>query len=282
MIDAMEPDQLKALVAGVFSRSAGTYERTGVNFFDGIGARLVAFAELRAGERVLDVGCGRGAVLFPAAAAVGPSGRVLGIDLAAGMVELTGRDITARGLAHAEVQVADAELPPGPPGSFDAVLASLVLFFLPGLPDALRRYAELLAPGGRLAFTSFARDDERWAPVNELLESYAPEERRRPKADPAEVGPFDSPAVMAELLRAAQFTAVRHEDVELVTEIPDADHWWAWSWSHGRRAALEAIDEAELPEARARAVELMEHLREPGGGYTIRQEIRYTLATTAA
>jgi SAM-dependent methyltransferase len=112
-------------------------------------------------------------------------------------------------VANAEVQVADAELPPGPPGSFDAVLASLVLFFLPGLPDALRRYAELLAPGGRLAFTSFARDDERWAPVNELLESYAPEERRRPKGDPAEVGPFDSPAVMAELLSAAQFTAVR-------------------------------------------------------------------------
>ena len=276
----MEPDRLKALVAGVFSRSAGTYERTGVSFFDRIGARLVAFAELRAGERVLDVGCGRGAVLFPAAAAVGPSGRVLGIDLAADMVELTGRDITARGLTQAEVQVADAELPPGRSGSFDAVLASLVLFFLPGLPDALRRYAELLAPGGRLAFSSFARDDERWAPVNELLESYVPEDRRPPKGGPDEVGPFNSPAAMAELLSAAQFAAVRHEDVELVTEIPDADHWWAWSWSHGRRAALEAIDEAELPEVRARAVELMERLREPGGGYTIRQEIRYTLATT--
>jgi ubiquinone/menaquinone biosynthesis C-methylase UbiE len=278
----VEPDQLKALVAGVFSRSATTYERTGVSFFEPIGARLVTFADLRAGERVLDVGCGRGAVLFPAAAAVGTSGRVLGIDLAADMIELTGRDIADRGLVQAEVQVADAEAPPGLPGSFDAVLASLVLFFLPGLPNALRRYAELLAPGGRLAFSSFGRDDERWAPVNELLDSYLPADRRPPKRDPDVVGPFDSPAVMEELLSASGFGAVRHQDVELVTEIADADQWWAWSWSHGRRAVLEGIDEAALPDARACAVELMEPLREPGGGYAVRQAIRYTLATAPA
>ena len=278
----MEPDQLKAFVAGVFSRSAATYERAGVSFFDRIGAQLVAFAGLQPGERVLDVGCGRGAVLFPAAAAVGPSGRVLGIDLAPDMVALTRADIGARGLPHAEVRVGDAEAPPGEPGSVDAVLASLVLFFLPGLPDALGRYAGLLAPGGRLAFTSFGPHDTRWDPVNELLESYVRQDRRPPKGDPGAAGPFDSPAVMEGLLRSCGFDAVRHEDVELVTEIADADRWWEWSWSHGRRAVLEAIDEARLPEAKARAVELLEPVREPGGGYTVRQKIRYTLATKPA
>jgi len=45
---------------------------------------------------------------------------------------------------------------------------------------------------------------------------------------------------------------------------------------------LEGIDEAALPDARVRAVELMEPLREPGGGYAVRQAIRFTLATAPA
>ena len=58
-------------------------------FFPSVGTRLVGFAEVRAGDRVLDVAAGRGASLFPAAGLVEKSGEGVGIDLAGGMVKAT-------------------------------------------------------------------------------------------------------------------------------------------------------------------------------------------------
>ena len=66
-------------VAGVFDRAAPTYDNVGVEFIAAVGRTLVSDAGIRPGERVLDVGCGRGAVLIPAADAVGPERSVLGI-----------------------------------------------------------------------------------------------------------------------------------------------------------------------------------------------------------
>ena len=55
----------------VYDDVADVYDTTGVEFFTPLGRRLVEQAGMREGERVLDIGCGRGAVLLPAAEAVG-------------------------------------------------------------------------------------------------------------------------------------------------------------------------------------------------------------------
>ena len=143
-----DPEALKQGIAGVFDRSAETYDQVGVDFFTPLARDLVARTALREGERVLDVGAGRGAVVFAAASAVGRAGRVVGIDLSAKMAELTQAEVGARGLANVTVAQGDAERPDFADGSFDAVLASLVMFFLPEPAAAVRRYAALLAPGG--------------------------------------------------------------------------------------------------------------------------------------
>jgi len=64
---------------------------------------------VHAGDRVLDVATGRGAVLFAATERAGERGRVIGVDLAEEMVALTSADIQARRITNAEVRVADAE-----------------------------------------------------------------------------------------------------------------------------------------------------------------------------
>src|SRR5579871_2774492 len=84
-------------MAGVFNRAAATYGQVGPGYFAYFGRRLIEQVGLAPGMRGLDVGTGRGAVLFPAAQAVGPSGSVLGIDLSEEMVRATNAEIEQRG-----------------------------------------------------------------------------------------------------------------------------------------------------------------------------------------
>ncbi len=81
-----DPEALKQGVAGVFDRSAETYDQVGVDFFTPLARDLVARAALREGERVLDVGAGRGAVVCAAASAVGASGHELHVNVSMGML----------------------------------------------------------------------------------------------------------------------------------------------------------------------------------------------------
>ena len=143
------PEQRKAAVAGVFDRAAATYDQVGVEFFGPAGELLVRRTAPTPGERVLDVGCGRGASALPAARLVGPAGAVTATDLAPAMVEAVRRQ--AADLPWLTAELGDAEQPP--PGPFDVVQGGLVMFFLPDFAGALDRYRAALVPGGRLGFT---------------------------------------------------------------------------------------------------------------------------------
>ena len=142
-------------IAGVFDRAAATYDRVGVELFGPVAERLVAELDPRPGERVLDVGCGRGAVLLRAAVRVGPGGAVDGVDLAPQMVEAARAEARAAGL-DVDVRVGDAMAPGPGRGPYDVVASSLVLFFLPDPAAALRAWRELLVDGGRLGVTTSA------------------------------------------------------------------------------------------------------------------------------
>ncbi len=94
----------KQELADFFGRAAPTYGDVGPRFFSRFGRRLVEVARLPAGARVLDVATGMGAVLIPAAEAVGPQGQVVGIDLSPSMVEETRREIEKRALSNVSVR----------------------------------------------------------------------------------------------------------------------------------------------------------------------------------
>lgn len=155
---------MKARVAGVFDRASDSYDRVDVDYFGVFGQRLVEIAKIAPGERVLDVGCGRGAALFPAARAVGPTGNVIGIDLAPGMVARTRAEAAEQGLSRVTVRVGDAT-----DHEYDAVLSAFVLFFLPDLKPVLRRYLDALRPGGRVAISWWGEDDPRWGRFSKPL-----------------------------------------------------------------------------------------------------------------
>ncbi|HEX7276861.1 MAG TPA: methyltransferase domain-containing protein, partial [Acidimicrobiales bacterium] len=135
-------------VAAVFGRAAATYDSV-IPFFTSFGTRLVDGAGLALGERVLDVGCGRGATLLPASVAVGPTGRVVGIDLAEEMVALLGAELEAAGIENATVRSGNAQALDMEDATFDVVLCQMVLHLLPEPETAAAQFFRVLAPGGR-------------------------------------------------------------------------------------------------------------------------------------
>ncbi|MGM9381322.1 class I SAM-dependent methyltransferase [Streptomyces antibioticus] len=111
-------------------------------------AAAVADVGLRAGDRVLDAGCGTGRALTPLRAAVGPTGVVVGLDLTSAMLEAAvraGRDREGRLL------LGDVAALPLRSGSFDAVFGAGLVSHLADPTENLRELARVVRPGGTLA-----------------------------------------------------------------------------------------------------------------------------------
>lgn len=109
---------------------------------------LLREAELKPGERVLDVGCGTGVVTRLAAERVGGDGTVVGVDVNPGMLAVA-KAVSPPELAI-EWQEASAESLPLADESFDVVLCQLSLQFMPDRGRALEEMHRVLVPGGRL------------------------------------------------------------------------------------------------------------------------------------
>lgn len=108
----------------------------------------VAAMELRAGDRVLDAGCGTGRALPALRAAVGANGTVLGADLTPEMLAAAVRAGRAR---LAPLLLADVQRLPLPDAALDAVFAAGLLSHLADAGTGLAELARVVRPGGRLA-----------------------------------------------------------------------------------------------------------------------------------
>jgi SAM-dependent methyltransferase len=121
----------QSFVPAIFARSA---------------IQLCDIANIRRGDRLLDIGCGTGVVAREAARRIGPEGRVIGLDLNPRMLAV------ARQLApEIEWRQGDAGDLPFEGGAFDVVVSQFALMFFSNAVSALREMWRVLAPHGRLA-----------------------------------------------------------------------------------------------------------------------------------
>jgi len=118
----------------------------------------VALAEIGPGETVLDLGSGAGLDLVLAARRVGPSGRVIGVDMTEEMVERARASVAAAGLGNVEVRRGLIEELPVDDASVDWVISNCVVNLSPEKERVFAGIARVLRPGGRMLVSDIVAD----------------------------------------------------------------------------------------------------------------------------
>jgi arsenite methyltransferase len=132
----------------------------------------IAVAELREGERVLDLGSGGGIDVLLSAKRVGPTGRAIGLDMTDEMLSLAQRNAAAAGATNVEFVRGHIEEIPLPAESVDVVISNCVINLAADKPAVFREIARVLRPGGRMGVTDILAEDRLTASERAARGSY--------------------------------------------------------------------------------------------------------------
>lgn len=183
-------------------------------FSDTYGAAAIEALAVRAGERVLDIGCGPGTTTIELGRRVGPGGEVVGIDISEGMVAAARRRSAAAAAPNITFVTADAGTEPLG-DSFDAAFSRFGVMFFVDPVAAFANIGRALRPGGRLACAV-------WGPLFDNPWMFVPTLAAAPVLGagltlpgPGEPGPFSlaDPGHVHALLGEAGFVEVAVEEV---------------------------------------------------------------------
>lgn len=144
----MELNHYKSGIANSYDLRSQTYDRS--EWHVGICDRLLEYTQISAGESVLDIGTGTGHLALAAAQIVGERGRVVGIDISAGMLAQAQSKVTALGLRNVELRLADAEQLDFSVERFDRIVCANTFPWMEDKQATLASWHQLLKPDGRI------------------------------------------------------------------------------------------------------------------------------------
>ena len=173
------------------------------------GRRAMDHAVIRAGERVLDIGCGSGETTLELAGRVAPTGSAVGVDISRLLLD-SARDLAQKAQApNVSFEQGDAQIYPFAPGSFDLIFSRFGVMFFDDPDTAFRNLKGALRPGGRLTFVCWRSlpESEFFAiPMTAALKRVAPPA----PIDPEAPGPvaFANPDRVRGILSRSGFTEI--------------------------------------------------------------------------
>jgi ubiquinone/menaquinone biosynthesis C-methylase UbiE len=229
--------------ASAYNAAADFYDASPLSFWDYFGRRTIELASLPSGSRVLDVCCGAGASALPAAEAVGPTGNVIGVDLAKNLLELARAKAIQRNLANIEFEVGDMLSMRFPVASFDAVVCVFGIFFVPDMARAVSELWSRIRPGGKLAVTTWGpnfcepANDAFWCSIKnvrpDLYKGFNPWDR------------IDNPASLRKILDEGGVASPRITAENRLHPIKSAEDWWTIVLGSGYRGTIAQLSVAE-------------------------------------
>jgi SAM-dependent methyltransferase len=232
-----------------FDVAAESYDRFMGRYSRLLASPMADLADLRVGQRVLDVGCGPGALTSELADRLG-RGSVTAVDPSEPFV-------AAARARHPGVEVlqASAESLPFREGSFDAALAQLVVHFMADPVAGLAEMSRVTSPGGIVAASVWDHAGER-TPLATFWQ--AARERDPGVQDESELAGARE-GHLRELLEAAGLTSVRETTLEASAKFATFDAWWEpFTLGVGPAGAYaKTLDEPAQEELRARCERLL-------------------------
>jgi SAM-dependent methyltransferase len=180
------------------------------------GTAVLERAQLSNGRRVLDVGCGNGAMTIEAAQRVAPDGAAVGADLSEPMLQIARARAEQVADADASFVVADAQVD-DLGGPFDAIVSRFGIMFFEDPDAAFLNLAGALAPDGLVSFVCWAPAFENsWVaePMGAIIEAVGPPPGGLPEPD--QPGPFRyaDPATLLDSLERARLVDAAAEKLE--------------------------------------------------------------------
>lgn len=154
-----------------------------------LGERAVAAAEVRSGERIIDIGCGTGPTTLALARAAAPGGQVLGCDISALLRDEAARRAQSEGVTNVRFVSGDASTYAFDPAAADLLFSRFGVMFFGDPATAFRHLRGALKPAGRLVFLVWRPFKENgWAFVP--FAAAGPFLPQLPRPAPDEPGPF--------------------------------------------------------------------------------------------
>ena len=181
-------------------------------------AKVMACASPASGERVLDVACGTGLAALAAAQAVGPTGRVLGVDLSGRMIDAArsrAEELDASNAMFARMDAEDLDLSDA---GFDVVLCAFGLMYMPNPRQAVREMRRMLRPGGRMTIAVWGEQSLcGWSALFSIVDAEVASE-----VCPTffRLGRMDT---LAKLCAEARFDAIEQHRIAATLDYADAD-----------------------------------------------------------
>ena len=265
--------EAKVKAASTYNSAADHFDDHPLAFWDVYGRKTVERLSLSPGSEVLDVTCGTGASALPSAEIVGPAGKVIGVDLAEGLLRMGREKAEKMNIRNIEFRLGDMESLGFPDGSFDAVVCVFGIFFIPDMESEVAELWRMVKPGGKLTITTWG---------SRLFEPAHEDWKQRVKAERPELysayNPWDRITDTESVMKLMQDGGTYNIEVEPeegLQPLRDPEDWWSIAMGSGLRWTIDQLS----PEEAQRVKEANLNWVRENGIVAVETNVIYAVAT---